>query len=193
MSVFPLFGRRRARLSFMLVYPNLVYPGYAGTVMSVHPDPVNPSQLLYRHLAPTRGLPPDISPRSWRGSAASDEGPRQVYPKNPASLANLRHNRCRRCSYVGKHFIFQLDVSLYVGSFRLAGKTARLVRVIDFSTWQSISVCRLGSCARRDVPLARTPPTSRRSPRRPCMRQHLIAVGLHRPRRLGSSPIQCAA
>ena len=81
MSVFPLFGRRRARLSFMPVYPNLVYPGYAGTVMSVHPDPVNPSQLLYRHLAPTRGLPPDISPRSWRGSAASDEGPRQVYPR----------------------------------------------------------------------------------------------------------------
>ena len=134
------------------------------------------SQRLQQHLAPTRGLPPDISPRSWRGSAASDEGPRQVYPKNPVSLADHRHNRCRRYSYVGKHFVFQLDVSLHVGSFHLAGKTARLVRVIGFSTWQSISACRLGSCARRDVPLARTPPTSCRSPRRPCMRKHLIAV-----------------
>ena len=108
-------------------------------------------------------------------------------------LTDHRHNRCRRYSYVGKHFVFQLDVSLYVGSFHLAGKTARLVRVIGFSTWQSISACRLGSCARRDVPLARTPPTSCRSPRRPRVRKHLIAAGPRRPRRLGFSPIQCAA
>ena len=58
-----------------------VNPAYAGMVMSVSVIRSTPGQPLYRHLAPIRGLPPDISPRSWRGPAASDEGPRQVYPK----------------------------------------------------------------------------------------------------------------
>ena len=44
-----------------------------------------------------------------------------------------------------------------------------------------------------DVPLARTPLASRRSPRRPCARKHSSAVGPHRSRRLGSCPIRRAA
>ena len=39
-----------------------------------------PSPRLFQHLDPIRGLPPDISPRSWRGPTTSDGGPRQVFP-----------------------------------------------------------------------------------------------------------------
>ena len=37
-----------------------VTSGYAGTVMSVSVIRSTPSQPLYRHLAPIRGLPPDM-------------------------------------------------------------------------------------------------------------------------------------
>ena len=70
-----------------------VNPEYAGTVMSVSVIWSTQSQPLYRYLAPIRGLPPDISPRSWRGPAASDEGPRQVYPKTQLADTNASSQR----------------------------------------------------------------------------------------------------
>ena len=80
----------------MLVYPNLVYPGYAGTVMSVHPDPVNPSQLLYRHLAPTRGLPPD----RWREAVIERRiGPIVEAPaKETSGSGHARRVSAGRCA-----------------------------------------------------------------------------------------------
>ena len=58
MSVFPLLGRRRASLSVMSVYPDPLYPRYAGTVMSVHPDPVCNESTLVTASCPYSGVAP---------------------------------------------------------------------------------------------------------------------------------------
>ena len=104
--------------------------------------PPRPGQLRvnpYIGILPLLGgCPPTLVPEAGAVLQPRMKGHGR-FTRKPASLADHRHNICRRDSYVGKHFISQLDISLYVGSFRLAGKTARLLRVIGFSTWQSIS------------------------------------------------------
>ena len=118
-----------------------------------------PGPYLVPFLDPIRGSPPYISPRSWRGPAASDEGPWQVSPITRTQLTT-------DISYVGSTYMSEIDrhpdlISNFYADFAPTyGRTPRLLRVSSQCTWQSISAGRFGSRARMDVTTACVPHVS---------------------------------
>ena len=67
------------------------------------------------------GCPPTLVPEAGAVLQPRMEGHGR-FTRKPASLADHRHNVCRRDLHVGMHFTSHLDNSPCVGSLRLAGK-----------------------------------------------------------------------